>query len=90
MNRRELLRVAAGAATGMFTAPLVQRLSAAPLAEPATRRTQVLASYEATQFEQGLLTHALLKGMRGAALDREEYVDVSKLFQYAADEVPNS
>lgn len=44
-------------------------------------------SYEATQFEQGLLTHALLKGMRGAALDRDEYVDVSKLFQYAADEV---
>ena len=34
----------------MFTAPLVQRLSAAPLAEPATRRTQVLASYEAMQF----------------------------------------
>lgn len=45
-------------------------------------------SYEATQFEQGLLTHALLRGMRGAALDREEFVDVSRLFQYAANEVP--
>ena len=45
-------------------------------------------SYEATQFEQGLLTHALLKGMRGAALRQEEFVDVANLFQYAADEVP--
>jgi WD40 repeat protein len=44
-------------------------------------------SYEATPFEQGLLTHALLKGMRGAALQKEEFLDVSKLFQYAADEV---
>ena len=45
-------------------------------------------SFEATQYEQGLLTHALLKGMRGAALDRQEFVDVRKLFEYAADEVP--
>ena len=45
-------------------------------------------SYEATQFSQGLLTHALLKAMRGAALRENEYVDVSSLFQYAADEVP--
>ncbi len=44
-------------------------------------------SYEATPFEQGLLTHALLKGMRGAAL-LNEYVDVMDLFQYAADQVP--
>jgi len=45
-------------------------------------------SYEATQYQQGLLTYALLNGMRGAALREGEYVDVSKLFQYAADEVP--
>ena len=35
-------------------------------------------SFEATQYEQGLLTHALLKGMRGAALDRQEFVDVTQ------------
>ena len=45
-------------------------------------------SFEATQYEQGLLTHALLKGMKIAALDRQEFVDVRKLFEYAADEVP--
>jgi WD40 repeat protein len=45
-------------------------------------------SYEATQYSQGLLTYALLQGMRGAALREGEYVDVSQLFQYAADEVP--
>jgi WD40 repeat protein/uncharacterized caspase-like protein len=45
-------------------------------------------SYEATQFSQGLLTHSLLKAMRGAALRENEYVDVGSLFQYAADEVP--
>jgi len=46
-------------------------------------------SYEATQYEQGLLTYALLQGMRGPALREEEYVDVSKLFQHAADAVPD-
>src|SRR4029077_10242945 len=45
-------------------------------------------SYEASQYAQGLLTYSLLEGMRGAALRRGEYVDVSKLFQYAADRVP--
>lgn len=45
-------------------------------------------SYEATQYGQGLLTYALLQGMRGAALREDEYVDVSRLFQYAADTVP--
>lgn len=45
-------------------------------------------SFEASQFEQGLLTHALLKGMKGAALREDEFVDVSLLFQYAADQVP--
>lgn len=45
-------------------------------------------SYEASQYGQGLLTYSLLVGMRGAALREEKFVDVSKLFQYAADEVP--
>ncbi|MEN8689053.1 MAG: caspase family protein, partial [Desulfobacterales bacterium] len=46
-------------------------------------------SYEATQYEQGLLTYALLQGMRGAALREKEYVDVNRLFQHAADAVPD-
>jgi hypothetical protein len=45
-------------------------------------------SYETNQFEQGLLTYALLQGMRGAALRDGEYIDVSRLFQFAADQVP--
>jgi len=45
-------------------------------------------SYEASQFSQGLLTYSLLQGMAGAKLREGEYVDVSSLFQYAADEVP--
>ena len=45
-------------------------------------------SFEATQYEQGLLTYALLHGMRGAALRENEFIDVSTLFQHAADEVP--
>lgn len=48
-------------------------------------------SYETSIYGQGLLTYALLKGMRGAALrkdEREEYIDVVKLLQYAVDEVP--
>ena len=45
-------------------------------------------SYEASEYSQGLLTYSLLKGMAGAKLREGEYVDVSGLFQYAADEVP--
>ena len=45
-------------------------------------------SYEATNYGQGLLTHSLLLGMRGAALREESYVDVSSLFDFAADQVP--
>ena len=44
-------------------------------------------SFEATQFGQGLLTYALLTGMKGAAL-KDEIIDVQKLFQYTRDEVP--
>jgi uncharacterized caspase-like protein len=45
-------------------------------------------SYEASRYGQGLLTYALLQGMRGAALREDQYVDVALLFQYAADQVP--
>jgi len=45
-------------------------------------------SYEASRYGQGLLTYALLQGMRGGALREDQYVDVSLLFQYAADQVP--
>lgn len=42
-------------------------------------------SYEASEFGQGLLTYALLEGMRG----REKGdLDVMELFQYARDKVP--
>lgn len=44
-------------------------------------------SYEASQYGQGLLTYALLKGMNGPALRDDEFVDVNRLFQYARDEV---
>jgi len=45
-------------------------------------------SYEASRFGQGLLTYSLLQGMKGAALRDDRYVDVTKLFQYSADNVP--
>jgi len=45
-------------------------------------------SYEATRYGQGLLTHALLTGMKGAALREGEYIDVAKLFEYSSDQVP--
>ncbi len=44
-------------------------------------------SYEATGYAQGLLTHSLLLGMRGAAL-KEDQVDVGTLFRFAEDQVP--
>ena len=46
-------------------------------------------SYEASRFGQGLLTYSLLLGMRGAALRADEYVDVSTLLNFAADQVPD-
>ena len=45
-------------------------------------------SYEASEYSQGLLTYSLLLGMAGAKLREGEYVDVSDLFQYAANKVP--
>lgn len=46
-------------------------------------------SYEASQYGQGLLTYSLLQGMKGAALESDGRVDVSKLFNYAAETVPS-
>ncbi len=45
-------------------------------------------SYEATQFEQGLMTYALLEGIKGAALEDNTLVNVNTLLQYTADKVP--
>ncbi|MCB0532877.1 MAG: caspase family protein [Saprospiraceae bacterium] len=45
-------------------------------------------SYEARQYGQGLLTYSLLQGMSGLALTADKRVDVSTLFEYARDVVP--
>lgn len=46
------------------------------------------ASYEASQYGQGLLTYSLLQGVKGAALYRGEYIDIQTLFAYAQAHVP--
>jgi WD40 repeat protein len=46
-------------------------------------------SYEASQFDQGLLTYAILSGMRGKALKDNQLVDINLLFQHAREEVPD-
>lgn len=45
-------------------------------------------SYETSMYGQGLLTYALLFGMKGAALKDGELIDVLDLFQFAAQKVP--
>jgi WD40 repeat protein len=45
-------------------------------------------SYEASRYGEGLLTYALLEGMRGAALQDQTRLDVSEWFHQASDEVP--
>ncbi|MDA9206946.1 caspase family protein, partial [Crocinitomicaceae bacterium] len=45
-------------------------------------------SYEASQYGQGLLTYALLQGMKGAALKEDQYVDVSTILNHATESVP--
>lgn len=45
-------------------------------------------SYEAGRYDQGLLTYALLEGMRGRSLREDKFVDVTKWFDFAEDEVP--
>ena len=46
-------------------------------------------SYEASRYAQGVLTYSLLMGLHGAALREDEFVDVERLFSYAADTVPS-
>lgn len=46
-------------------------------------------SYEATRYDQGLLTYSLLQGMRGARLRDEKFADITMLFNYAQDTVPS-
>jgi hypothetical protein len=45
-------------------------------------------SYEASHYGQGLVTYALLWGMRGGALQDGQFVDVGKLFGFAERHVP--
>lgn len=45
-------------------------------------------SYEASRYAQGLVTYSLLLGMQ-EPLREDQFVDVSKLFEYAADQVPS-
>ena len=47
-------------------------------------------SDEATRFEQALMTCALLRGMKGAVLYEDAYVDVGRLFNYVFEEVRGS
>jgi WD40 repeat protein/uncharacterized caspase-like protein len=45
-------------------------------------------SYETTTYRQGLLTYALLEGLKGAKLHDGGYANVGQLFDYAQDRVP--
>lgn len=46
------------------------------------------AAYETSQYAQGLLTYALLEGMKGAGLKNEREVETGFLFDYAVNRVP--
>ncbi len=46
------------------------------------------SSYEASRFNQGLLTYSLLQGMKSGAALRGDRVSVGALFAYAQSEVP--
>lgn len=45
-------------------------------------------SYEASAFDQGLLTYSLLYGMKGPALREDRYIDIINLFNFASQKVP--
>ena len=46
-------------------------------------------SYEATRYQQGLLTYAVLEGIKTKeALDKKDLLDVTLLFRHAAHRVP--
>lgn len=46
------------------------------------------SSYEASKYGQGLLTYALLDGMRGRAVGEGGQLNVARWFQSASEEVP--
>ena len=46
-------------------------------------------SYEASKYGQGLLTYALLQGMRGESLDDDSRLGVNRWFEKASDDVPD-
>jgi WD40 repeat protein len=46
------------------------------------------SSYEASKYGQGLLTYALLEGMKGRAVEASSRLDVTHWFQFASEEVP--
>jgi WD40 repeat protein len=45
-------------------------------------------SYEASKYGEGLLTYALLQGMRGSSLDDGSRLGVSRWFEDASEQVP--
>jgi WD40 repeat protein len=45
-------------------------------------------SYEASKYGQGLLTYALLEGMRGRSIEEGSRLNVSRWFQNASEDVP--
>ncbi len=45
-------------------------------------------SYEAGQYGQGVLTYSIIDGIRGSGLREEKYVDISTLFQFSREKVP--
>lgn len=46
------------------------------------------SAYEASQYGQGLLTYALLEGIKGAALKNQTSVETGTLFDWAVNRVP--
>ena len=47
------------------------------------------ASYEASRYGEGLLTYALLQGMRGESLDDDSRLGVNRWFEKASEDVPD-
>jgi WD40 repeat protein len=46
-------------------------------------------SYEASRYGEGLLTYALLQGMRGESLDDDSRLGVNRWFEKASEDVPD-
>jgi hypothetical protein len=46
------------------------------------------SSYEASKYGQGLLTYALLEGMKGRSIEEGSRLNVSRWFQNASEDVP--